>query len=109
VLDANPALAVLAPLCRGNLQPGTRDVFTTRPDPMLAHALSRPESFGPLAALMAAAPDCGAFDDVAPDVYAAWWASKGARVGQRRGDGIEWQAGASEPIRPGARRGQCEC
>ncbi len=74
-LDANPGLAVMAPLCRGDLPMGQRNVFHERIDPVMAGALSQPESFGAVALLMATAPECGAFDEVAPDVYAAWWAS----------------------------------
>ncbi len=107
VLDANPGLAVLAPLCRGGLPAGTRNVFRDRVDPVMGAALSDPESFGGVAALMIAAPECGAFDDVSPDVFAAWWGSRGARVGVRHGDRIEWADGTAEAIRPAAQRWQC--
>jgi hypothetical protein len=107
VLDAKPGLAVMAPLCRGDLPAGRRNVFRERVDPAMAAALSQPESFGGVALLMAAAPDCGAFDDVSPDVFAAWWAAHGARIGVRRGDRIEWADGTSEAIRPAAERWAC--
>jgi hypothetical protein len=97
----------MAPLCRGDLPMGQRNVFHERIDPVMAGALSQPESFGAVALLMAAAPECGAFDDVAPDVYAAWWADRGGRVGVRRGDSIVWGDGTVETIRPAAQRWQC--
>lgn len=53
-----------------------------------------------LAQLMMAAPDCGSFDEVAPDVFAAWWRAHGARIGQRCGDSIVWEDGTREEIRP---------
>lgn len=107
VVEANPGLAVMAPLCRGDLPAGRRDVFQTRPDPVMAAALCDGESFGAVAALMVAAPDCGAFDDAAPDVYAAWWRARGAQVGVRCGDRIVWADGSIEAIRPAGQRWQC--
>ena len=46
-----------------------------------------------LVGLMTQLPDCEAFDEVAPDVFATWWAQKGARVGRRRGNEIVWANG----------------
>lgn len=117
VIDNAPALendyrlAVRAPMCRGNLPAGARDAFPGAADSIVAHALAQsgPENgYSGLAQLMLIAPKCGAFDDVSPDVFAAWWASHGARVGQRRGDTIVWADGTVEPIRPFADRWKCE-
>ena len=46
-----------------------------------------------LVGLMTRFSDCEGFDEVAPDVFAAWWADKGARVGRRRGNEIVWANG----------------
>lgn len=108
VLDRKPGLAISSPMCRGNLAAGTREVCTVKADPVMVGALSQAEAFGGLALLLAAAPSCGAFDDVAPDVFAAWWADKGARVGQRQGNAIHWQDGTVEQIRPFDQRWQCK-
>src|SRR5262249_30236498 len=51
-----------------------------------------------------AEPHCGAFDEVAPDVFAAWWRAHGASVGRRFGEVIVWDDGTTEGIRPFARR-----
>jgi hypothetical protein len=106
VLDDKPDLAVLAPMCRGNLPPGTRDAFRGAEDSIVARSIAgEPENpAAPLARLMLAAPTCGAFDEVAPDIYAAWWQAQGARVGRRRGDRIVWSDGSEETIPPFARR-----
>jgi hypothetical protein len=57
-----------------------------------------------LVGLMCQCADCEAFDEVAPDVFAAWWAQRGARVGQRRGNEIVWANGDLTPIPAFARR-----
>jgi len=57
-----------------------------------------------LARLALAAPECGAFEDVAPDLFADWRRAHGARVGRRFGAVIVWDDGAEEAIRPFARR-----
>jgi hypothetical protein len=57
-----------------------------------------------LARLALAAPECGAFYDVAADLFANWWRAHGARVGRRFGVVIVWGDGATEAIRPFARR-----
>jgi hypothetical protein len=106
VLESRPGLAVLAPLCRGDLPLGTRQPFAGAEGSLVAHAIaSDPDNpAAPLAQLALLAPACGAFDDVSPDVYAAWWQGHGARVGQRRGDVIAWADGEQEPIPPFAQR-----
>src|SRR5262249_55869862 len=88
VLDPLPGLTVMAARCRGKLVSGRREAFRGAQDSFVAHALAaQPENgFGGLARLMLAAPDCGAFDDVSPDVFAAWWRQQGARIGQRQGN-----------------------
>ena len=106
-LTANPFLAVRQPLCKGDLPPGTVDKFDHDASQSIVAQVIASEPENPacgLAQLMIAAPDCGAFDYVAPDVYAAWWRQHGARVGQRRGDTIVWEDGVVEPIRPAGQR-----
>jgi hypothetical protein len=100
VLNRNPDLAVLSPLCKGNLPAGTRDAFPGAEGSIVARSIANePDNpAAPLARMMLAAPDCGSFDDVAPDVYAAWWAKHGARIGQRKGDKIVWNDGTEEFI-----------
>jgi hypothetical protein len=106
VLDAKPGLVVLSPLCRGSLPPGTRDVFPGANGSIVAQAIANEldNPAAPLARLMLAVPDCGAFDDVAPNVYAAWWAKQGARIGQRQGNKIVWNDGTEGVIPPFAQR-----
>src|SRR5262249_24835124 len=91
---------------RGDLPAGTRDAFRGAEGSLVAQAIAadpgNPASG--LARLAVAAPRCGAFDEVAPDVYAAWWRAHRARVGPRRGDLIAWEDGTEEAIRPFARR-----
>jgi hypothetical protein len=53
-----------------------------------------------LARLALAAPECGDFDDVEPDLFAVWWRAHGARVGRRFGAAIVWDDGETEAIRP---------
>jgi hypothetical protein len=106
VLDGKPSLAVLAPMCQGNLPAGTRDAFGGAKDSFVAQAIAE-DTDNPAAAIarmMIAVPDCGAFDFVAPDVYAAWWAKRGARVGRRHDDKIVWSDGTEESIPPFAHR-----
>lgn len=106
VLERSPDLAVLSPLCNGKLPPGTTDAFPGAEGSIVAQSIANEHHNPavPLARLMLAAPNCGAFDDVAPDVYAAWWAKHGARIGQRHGDKIVWADGTEEPIPPFAQR-----
>ncbi len=106
VLDERPGLAVASPMVRGNLPSGARNPFRAPTDSIIARSMMADQNNPArgLAALMMAAPACGAFDDVAPDVYAAWWAEHGARVGVREGDTIVWTDGEREPIRPFASR-----
>jgi hypothetical protein len=106
VLEAKPDLAVLSPMCNGKLPPGTRDVFPGAEGSIVAQSIANDpyNPAAPLARIMLAVPDCGAFDDVAPDVYAAWWAKHGARIGQRKGNKIVWSDGTEETIPPFAQR-----
>lgn len=108
VLDERPMLAVRAPMVSGKLPLGAvdrLDANAARGSLVLRAIAGEPENpASGLATLMIAAPDCGAFDSVAPDVYAAWWRPHGARIGQRRGDRIEWEDGTTEDIRPFDRR-----
>jgi hypothetical protein len=93
-------------MCRGNLAAGERDPFRGAEGSLVAQAIAsdRENPASGLARLALAAPDCGAFDEVAPDVFAAWWRAHGARVGRRRGEVIVWDNGTEEAIRPFARR-----
>jgi hypothetical protein len=108
VLNAKPDLAVLSPMCKGSLPPGTRDAFQGAEGSIVARSIANePDNpAAPIARMMLAVPDCGAFDDVAPDVYAAWWAKHGARIGQRRGNKIVWSDGTEEVIPPFTQRYQ---
>ena len=105
-LEARPGLAVLSPMCKGSLAAGQRDPFCGAEGSIVAQAIaSEPENPAcGLARLALAAPECGAFDDVAPDVFADWWRAHGARVGRRFGGVIVWDDGMTEAIRPFARR-----
>src|SRR5205823_1607301 len=105
-LEKRPGLAVLSPMCRGDLAAGQRDPFGGAEGSLVARAIaSDPENpASGLARLALAAPHCGAFDDVAPDIFAAWWRAHGARVGRRLGEEIVWEDGATEAVRPFARR-----
>jgi hypothetical protein len=97
VLDERPGLAVRAPLCNGALAQGEKVPFAGCERNMAVQEVaSRSDS--------PAAPDCRSFDTVAPDVYVAWWAGHGARVGQRHGDSIVWADGSTEAIPPFASR-----
>jgi hypothetical protein len=105
-LRARPGLAVLSPMCKGDLAAGRRDRFGGAEGSIVAQAIAgEPENPAcGLARLALAAPQCGAFDDVAPDLFADWWRAHGARVGRRFGAVIVWDDGATEAIRPFARR-----
>jgi hypothetical protein len=105
-LEARPGLAVLSPMCKGNLAAGQRDPFGGAEGSIVAQAIaSEPENPAcVLARLALAAPECGAFDDVAPDLFVDWWRAHGARVGRRFGAVIVWDDGLTETIRPFARR-----
>lgn len=107
VLDRNPALCVRSPMCSGKLKSGERDPFQGADrGSIVANAIAQDEQnpAARLAALMLAAPHCGAFDYIAPDAYAAWWRERGARVGIRRGNAIAWNDGTEETIPPFAGR-----
>jgi hypothetical protein len=93
-------------MCQGNLAAGRREAFGGAEGSIVAQAIaSDPENPAcGLARLALAAPDCGAFDDVAADLFADWCRVHGARVGWRRGGVIVWDDGATEAIRPFARR-----
>jgi hypothetical protein len=93
-------------MCKGNLAAGRREAFDGAEGSIVAQTIaSDPQNPAcGLARLALAAPDCGAFDDVAPDLFAEWWRAHGARVGRRRRDLIVWEDGAEEAIRPFARR-----
>lgn len=99
VLEENPALAFLSPMCRGDLPAGTirrfRESVPHPEDSIVAQSIiTSPEHpLRGLVGLMCQCADCESFDDVAPDVFAAWWADKGARVGRRRGNEIVWANG----------------
>jgi hypothetical protein len=99
-LAERPSLAYMSPMCKGALPSGTTEEFHIAPDNFVANAIAN-ESGNPaagIARMMLAIPRCGAFDYVAPDVYAAWWMRQGARVGQRKGDSIVWSDGSQEAI-----------
>jgi len=101
VLESKPGLAVSSPMCKGDMKPGTSDALGDVSDNFVANAIANdgnnPASF--LATLAVASKGhFGGFDFVAPDVYAAWWLDKGARVGTRIGDTIQWSDGIVEQI-----------
>src|SRR5262249_42754062 len=106
VLEAKSDLAVLSPMCNGSLPPGTRDAFPGAEGSIVARSIANDpyNPAAPIARLMLAVPDCGAFDQVAREVFAAWWAKHGARVGQRHGNKIVWSDGSEEVIPPFAQR-----
>src|SRR5206468_2612074 len=97
-LEARPGLAVLSPMCKSNLAAGERDPFRGVESSIVARSIaSEPENPAcDLARLALAAPECGAFDDVAPDVFTDWWRTHGARVGRRFGEVIVWEDGTQE-------------
>lgn len=94
LLRRDPMLCMRAPLLDVTLAPGQRDAFDCESAlagmVLPAFARGSTEQRG-LAAL--AIGDPSSFDHVAPDVYAAWWHSKGAHVGYVRGSTVEWLDG----------------
>ena len=77
VLEERPSLALLSPLCRGDLPVGTvrrfRDSVPHPEESIVAQSImTSPEHpLRGLVGLMTQCPDCESFDDVAPDVFAA--------------------------------------
>jgi hypothetical protein len=100
VLQDKPSLALLSPMCRGNLPTGSTEAFNIAPDNFVANAIANDthNPAAPIARMMLALPKCGAFDYLAPELYSAWWLKQGARVGQRTGDRIVWSDGVEEAI-----------
>ncbi len=101
ILCANPMLAISSPMCKGGMKPGTIDAMGDCSDNFVANAIAN-QSNNPMSTLaQLAIVSKGKFnglDFVAPDLYAAWWLEKGARVGTRIGGAIHWSDGIIEQI-----------
>lgn len=99
-LEANPGLAYTSPMHDAGLK--ETSPFRDTDNWLLDMFAAEPGGYGPVARLAKACP--GSFDMVPTDVYVAWWADKGARVGLRRGNTIQWSDGEVESIRPESQR-----
>lgn len=98
-LEADPALAVRAPLLRVDLEPGEIDRWADGlpDDPVLrALALAPAAGFGSVGALAvveAAKPpgaEPGPMDRIGVSDYVHWWTAHGARAGRWDGQRISW-------------------
>ena len=67
-------------------------------DPFFGAALAG--SFGALALLKMADEDFGGLDHVSPEAYAAFWATRGARIGRRSGNVVRWADGGPDSAIP---------
>lgn len=72
------------------------------PDPLFACALAG--SFGALAVAKIANPTWRGLDKVSVAEYVGYWRERGARIGRRIGDAIQWEDGAVSEIPPYSRR-----
>lgn len=113
VLDADPSLAYLAPMVSATLHDGEIDRLDARVEPdnfLLGMFAEQPDGYGTVARLavaqLGASPteEPGPMDYVSPGRFAAWWANRRARVGQRQGDTIVWTDGTVDQIRSIAER-----
>jgi len=99
VLDKKPGLAISSPMCKGCLNPGVVDAMPDPSDSIVAHAIANDPN-NPMKGLaqlaVATKGKFGGLDFIAPDLFAAWWLEKGARVGKRVGDFIEWTDGKEQ-------------
>ncbi len=101
VLARKPGLSVSSPMCKGSMKPGTIDQLGDCSDSFIANAIANDPNnpMNGLAKLaIVAKGKFGGMDFVAPDLYAAWWLEKGAKVGTRIVDLILWSNGFSEII-----------
>ena len=115
VLEEKPSLALLSPMCRGDLPAGTvrrfRDSVPHPEESIVAQAIVQSPEHplrGLVALMLLDGAELESFDEVAPDVFAAWWARRGARVGRRRGNEIVWANGDVTVIPAFARRWEGE-
>ncbi len=103
VLSANPTLAIDSPMCDCQLTGSTVNRIDVSPSIVLDVIADQEGEHGALARLAkreAGNPSDhpGPFDYVSPATYAGWWAKRGAVVGQRKGDFIEWFDGVHTKI-----------
>jgi hypothetical protein len=98
VLAEKPGLVIASPLCKGSMKPGTTDALGDVSDNFVANAIANDRNNPASVLAKLAIAGFGGFDYVAPDLYAAWWLDKGARVGTRIGDTIHWSDGIIEQI-----------
>lgn len=108
-LRQRPSLALSSPMVDGRLTAGGVDRFDrdrARGSMVLAGIASDGDNpAAGLAVMMMDAPAAfGGFDFVAVDVFVSWWAERGAKVGRRVGDVIDWGGGEVTPIPPFDRR-----
>ena len=47
---------------------------------------------------------CSGFDTISLDLYLMYWRKRGARIGKRVGNKVEWEGGFSEEIVPESKR-----
>jgi hypothetical protein len=110
VLEKHPGLAIRSPVCDASLPLGRTsrfvDVVPNVEESLCARAIASCEDhpMSAVARMMIAAPDCGSYDMVAPDVLAQWWGAHGAKVGRRFGNRIVWANGDESEIRPAENR-----
>ncbi len=101
-LEDNPGLAIKSPMCDCRLVGDQVDRLSDQS--IVIDALAEDSGgYGPLARLAQEelanrSDDPGPFDYISPQAYAEWWADKGAVVGQRHLQYIEWFDGVRTEI-----------
>ena len=89
------------PLVEYDLQPGETNECP-EPSPWLLAGLEG--TFKTLAVKKTVEPKWSGLDGISLKDYTEYWREKGARIGIRRGDFIEWEDGIKQPVPPFATR-----
>lgn len=104
-LAALPGLAIVSPMVDCKLVDDQIDKMSPdAADSMVLSALASCDSgYGPIAKLAKAeavnpSSHAGPFDYISPSAFADWWAKRGAMVGRRKGDFVEWFDGTQTEI-----------
>lgn len=86
-----------APLVKVGLEDAEREAC---PTPSATMVLGLGGMYGALARTMTEQPELmgDGMNWVSPEVYVRYWAGKGARVGVRQGDVVQWNDGSITPI-----------